>query len=98
MNPNHLTPNVRKQVVEAVVALKQMMREKNAKGGEKVFNDDKEVADFFTPFYEKVKADLDNSFEAFMELLVLEHKYGFVSGYMGGANLSPNEDTIIEIK
>ncbi len=99
MNPNHLTPNVRKQVVLAVEAQREMMREKNAKGIQKAFEGKEEVDKFFNPFYEKVKDEVDNNFGEFMDLCILEFKHGFVGGFLGGAVMNEGDESItINIK
>ncbi len=100
MNPNHLTPNVRAVVSEAIAKLRELKKQENSnfqKTG-RAFETDKELVDFFTPFYEKIKDDVDNDFNAFGELCLLEDTHGFLSGYIGGGELKTGEETVIEIK
>lgn len=88
MKEKYLTPIVREQVLCAVNDLKKRKNQ--------YFNNEKEVMDFFHPFYESVKSLLDDNIENFLNLITLEIQYGFVSGFMGGATLNNNDDTIIK--
>ena len=99
MNPNHLTPNVRKQVVEAIKELRIIKKEPNSlfqRTGH-AFETEEEIEKFFRQYYEKCKDEIENKYGAFLELITLEDKYGFVGGYLGGANLNTDGDTIIKI-
>lgn len=93
MKAEHLTPNVRKQVVSAI---KDFNKQKKSIG-DQFCRTEEEMNQFFNPYFEKVKDEIENNFSAFMELCVLEQQYGFVRGYMGGANVNPNGDTIVKI-
>ncbi len=85
MNPKHLTPNVREQVVQAVMKLTEIKKAENShfsKTGN-AFPTLDETKNFLHQFYEKVKDEIDNDFDAFGEHCLLEDKYGAIRGYMG---------------
>ena len=96
MNPKHLTPNVREQVALAIQKLREIKNDEgsNFKKTGRAFESEKEVREFFDVFYQKIKDEVDNSPASFLELCVLEDKYGFVSGYMGGGTLGPEGGTV----
>lgn len=99
MNPNHLTPNVRKQVVEAIEKLREIKKAENShfsKTGQ-AFPTLDELKSFFYQFYEKVKDEVDNDFDAFGDLCLIEDKYGAIAGCLGGATLDSDKETVIKI-
>lgn len=95
MNPNHLTPEVRKQVVQAEKSYRLLQKEKREAGISNLWDTEQESKDWMNTFYQPVENIL--KLEEFSELLLLEVKYGFVSGYLGGATLNPDGDTVIKI-
>lgn len=100
MNPNHLTPNVREQVVEAIKKLREIKKAENShfsKTGQ-AFPTLDELKNFFYQFYEKVKDEVDNDFDAFGDLCLIEDKYSAIGGYLGGGTLSADEETVIKIE
>ncbi len=99
MNPNHLTPNVRRQVVETIEKLCEIKKAENSnfKKTGRAFETEEEFTNFFKQYYEKIKNEVDNEFGAFMELCSLEDRHGFVGAYLGGADINPDGDTIVRI-
>ena len=96
MNPKHLTiPEIKKQIILAEKAYRLLQKEKREVGIAILWETERESAEWIQYFYEPVAHEL--KFQEFAELLVLETKYGFVSGYLGGGFLNPEGGTTIKI-
>lgn len=95
MNPDHLTPEVKEQVVKAYEAYLLLQKEKRDAGISNLWDTQQESEEWINPFYNPVSHIL--KLEEFSEFLFLEVKSGFVSGYIGGATFNPGKDTVIKI-
>lgn len=96
MNPNHLTKEVIKQVILCHEAYKLLQKEKSEAGSGILWNSEEEGKKWISGYHDLVKDTL--TIDEFAELLLMEIKYGFLSGYIGGATMNPDGDTIIKIE
>lgn len=90
MKPEFLTSKVRNAVLQA---LKELPTQESG-----VIKTKEDLENFILPFYKPVKEILENNLQNFCELMMLEKKYGFISGYLGGGNLNSDKDTTIKIE
>lgn len=101
MNPKHISNKlIREQVILAIKELIRIKKEPNSlfsKTG-RAFENEHDFKKFFEVFYEKIKNEIENDFNSFLNLCVLEDKYGLASSYLGGGTLSKEGNTTIEIK
>lgn len=96
MNPKHLTiPEVKKQIILAEKDYRLLQKQKREAGIATLWDTEQESEQWMRQFYQPVEHEL--KFNEFSELLLLETKYGFVSGYLGGVNINPHGDTKIKI-
>jgi hypothetical protein len=95
MNPNNLSPSIRKKVTEAILALNKIKKSEEGK----YFESNKELEEFLYSYYEDVKTEIECGFNDFLEMCLLENKYGFVSGYIaGGLICQDSSDIEIDIE
>lgn len=95
MNQDHLTPEVRKKVIEANEAYLKLQKEQRDKGIGILWSSEKEGREWFSTFHNPVSNVLN--FDEFTELFLLELRNGFISGYMVGSNLNSKGSTTIKI-